>query len=82
MRVEELIDLGVRFDRSDDDPERYSLHREGGHSARRILHSKDLTGAEVMRATDTGFRDSWAGLTWVNGGGAMTLRAVSVSGMR
>lgn len=48
--VEELIALGVNFDRSDEDPSQYSLHREGGHSARRILHSKDLTGGEIMRA--------------------------------
>ena len=37
---------------------------------------------EVLRATDTGSRDDWAGVTWVNGGGAMTLRALSVSGTR
>lgn len=48
--VEELISRGVNFDRLDDDPTQYSLHREGGHSARRILHSKDLTGGEIMRA--------------------------------
>ena len=50
QRVEELISFGVEFDRLDPESERYSLHREGGHSARRILHSKDLTGAEIMRA--------------------------------
>lgn len=50
VRVEELIKLGVAFDRWDQDPEQYSLHKEGGHSARRILHAKDLTGAEIMRA--------------------------------
>ena len=50
QRVEELISLGVEFDRNHDDPSSYSLHREGGHSARRILHSKDLTGGEIMRA--------------------------------
>lgn len=49
-RVEELISLGVSFDRRDDHPDQYSLHKEGGHSTRRILHSKDLTGAEIMRA--------------------------------
>ena len=46
-RVEDLIALGCGFDKRDED---YDLHREGGHSARRILHSKDATGAEVMRA--------------------------------
>ncbi len=49
-RVEELISLGVSFDRRDRRPEEYDLHREGGHSARRILHTKDMTGAEIMRA--------------------------------
>ena len=47
---------------------------------RKMVVSIDDT--EVLRATDTGFRDDWAGVTWVNGGGAMTLRALSVSGTR
>ena len=45
--VEGLIDYGCAFDRREDG---YDLHREGGHSARRILHSKDNTGAEIIRA--------------------------------
>ncbi len=49
-RVAELIDLGVEFDRWHEQPELYDLHKEGGHSKRRILHAKDLTGAEIMRA--------------------------------
>ncbi len=49
-RVQELIDVGVRFSRRETHPEEYDLHREGGHSARRILHADDLTGAEIMRA--------------------------------
>lgn len=49
-RVRELIDLGVEFDRWSDKPHLYDLHREGGHGRRRILHAKDLTGAEIMRA--------------------------------
>ncbi|MFM2244792.1 MAG: hypothetical protein RL071_866 [Pseudomonadota bacterium] len=49
-RVQELIDLGVEFDRWAEQPHLYDLHREGGHSRRRILHAKDLTGAEIMRA--------------------------------
>ncbi len=46
-RVRELIAFGVAFDRAGDD---YHLTLEGGHSRRRILHAKDLTGAEVERA--------------------------------
>jgi L-aspartate oxidase len=46
-RVEALIALGCRFDQQDGE---YDLHREGGHSGRRILHAKDRTGAEIMRA--------------------------------
>jgi L-aspartate oxidase len=49
-RVRELIGLGTQFTRSDDDPETYDLHREGGHSHRRILHADDMTGAEMVRA--------------------------------
>ena len=49
-RVQALIDFGVEFDRREDASDGYDLHKEGGHSARRILHSKDLTGAEIMRA--------------------------------
>jgi L-aspartate oxidase len=49
-RVQELIDLGVEFSRWDKRPDLYDLHQEGGHSHRRILHAKDLTGAEIMRA--------------------------------
>lgn len=48
-RVRELIALGAEFTRRDTDPDAYSLHREGGHSHRRILHADDLTGAEVVR---------------------------------
>ena len=50
QRVAELIELGVEFDRWPEQPDLYDLHKEGGHSKRRILHAKDLTGAEIMRA--------------------------------
>jgi L-aspartate oxidase len=53
-RVQELIDLGMEFTRDETisaDGERfYSLGKEGGHSKRRVLHAKDATGREVMRA--------------------------------
>ncbi|MDA7518584.1 L-aspartate oxidase [Akkermansiaceae bacterium] len=45
--IEELVAWGSDFDRDHDDPERYSLCKEGGHSERRILHSKDTTGREI-----------------------------------
>jgi L-aspartate oxidase len=43
-----LIDLGVRFDPSPDEPG-YDLGREGGHSRRRVLHASDFTGQEIER---------------------------------
>jgi len=49
--IEELIDLGVKFDRTDQSSEdRYDYHltREGGHSHRRILHASDATGKAVQ----------------------------------
>jgi len=61
-RVRELIELGVEFTRSHDeqghgpgtekvDPtEAFDLHREGGHSQRRILHADDLTGWAIEKA--------------------------------
>ena len=47
--VSRLIKRGVKFDLNKDGVS-YSLGMEGGHSARRILHSKDTTGAEIQRA--------------------------------
>jgi L-aspartate oxidase len=48
-RVRELMARGARFDRSEPGGEVH-LGREGGHSARRIVHAADATGAEVERA--------------------------------
>ncbi len=45
--VRRLMERGVRFDGGRENPD---LTREGGHSARRILHSGDLTGLEIQRA--------------------------------
>ena len=47
-RIQELIDLGVAFSHLEDG--RVSLHREGGHSKRRILHVKDVTGKAIEDA--------------------------------
>ncbi len=49
-RVRDLIAWGARFTRRDGHDDQYDLHREGGHSHRRILHADDLTGAELVRA--------------------------------
>lgn len=49
-RMRELIELGVSFTRSAEEPESFELGREGGHGRRRILHAKDQTGAELVRA--------------------------------
>src|SRR5512134_2903896 len=48
-RIRELIGWGVEFTRQTG-KRGYDLHREGGHSRRRIFHAKDLTGREVERA--------------------------------
>ena len=48
-RVQEIIDWGTRFDKVKSDLA-YDLGREGGHSENRILHYKDLSGAEMQRA--------------------------------
>lgn len=44
-RLQELLRWGVVFDRDADGA--YNLHKEGGHSARRILHKLDCTGKEI-----------------------------------
>src|SRR5262249_38597423 len=46
--VRALAELGVRFER--DARGEFELGREGGHSARRVAHHKDTTGAEIQRA--------------------------------
>ena len=49
-RIQELIDWGVNFTKSETPPHLYDLGQEGGHHHRRILHAKDLTGQEIERA--------------------------------
>ena len=46
-RIHELEDLGVQFTRRTDEPNSLELGREGGHSRRRIVHAKDMTGKAV-----------------------------------
>ena len=45
--IQNLIDWGVKFTTKGSG---YDLTREGGHSARRVLHAKDITGREIQRA--------------------------------
>lgn len=53
-RVNELIELGVRFSQREDPQhpgsKEMDLGQEGGHTRRRILHAKDVTGREIERA--------------------------------
>ena len=46
--IEKLVALGTKFDR--DESGKLMVTREGGHSERRVLHSKDQTGKEMVRA--------------------------------
>jgi L-aspartate oxidase len=46
-RVRELMERGARFDQENGS---VSLTREGGHSARRVVHAADATGLEIERA--------------------------------
>jgi L-aspartate oxidase len=49
-RIHELIEWGVQFTKSKIPPHLYDLGQEGGHTRRRVLHAKDLTGREIERA--------------------------------
>ncbi len=51
-RIQELIESGVHFDERDtgNGGHELDLGKEGGHSKRRILHSRDVTGREIERA--------------------------------
>jgi L-aspartate oxidase len=45
--IDDLVSYGVHFDRNG---EGYELGKEGGHSKRRILHSRDTTGLAIAEA--------------------------------
>ena len=53
-RITELIELGMRFSERETDSSvgvrELDLGKEGGHSKRRILHAKDVTGREIEQA--------------------------------
>ncbi|PIB33991.1 L-aspartate oxidase [Reichenbachiella sp. 5M10] len=47
-RLKELIAWGTKFDEVKQG--KYDLGKEGGHTANRIVHHKDITGFEIQRA--------------------------------
>src|SRR3954447_21316042 len=53
-RIAELIELGMKFSERElprsAGAKELDLGKEGGHSKRRILHAKDVTGREIERA--------------------------------
>src|SRR5687767_12710065 len=53
-RIKELIELGMQFSEREDPAhpghKELDLGKEGGHTRRRILHAKDVTGREIERA--------------------------------
>jgi len=50
-RIKDLIELGTKFTPApESDESYYDLGKEGGHSARRILHAGDFTGREIEKA--------------------------------
>lgn len=56
-RVKDLVDWGVRFSSrgeidmtiTEEEAKEYDLGKEGGHSHRRVLHSGDITGRELVQ---------------------------------
>ena len=47
-RIREMVEWGANFDK--DEFQSYDLGREGGHTENRVVHHKDITGAEIERA--------------------------------
>ncbi len=54
-RINDLISLGTQFDTDNDG--KFNLGREGGHSEYRVLHHKDNTGKEIIRALEKKVRE-------------------------
>jgi L-aspartate oxidase len=46
-RLKELLEFGVKFTTDPEDATKLDLTREGGHSARRVVHAKDTTGYSI-----------------------------------
>ncbi|MDH5381764.1 MAG: L-aspartate oxidase [Cyclobacteriaceae bacterium] len=47
-RFHELLEVGARFEKGDSGE--FVLGKEGGHTANRVAHHKDMTGFEIERA--------------------------------
>lgn len=47
-RIREIAEWGANFDKNESHS--YDLGREGGHTENRVVHYKDITGAEIERA--------------------------------
>ena len=56
--IERLASLGVPFNPGETVSERWHLTREGGHSARRIVHVDDATGWAVQKALERAALDN------------------------
>jgi L-aspartate oxidase len=56
--IERLAKLGVPFNPGETVSERWHLTREGGHSARRIVHVDDATGWAVQKALERAALDT------------------------
>lgn len=48
QRIKEMVEWGANFDKTNS--ETFDLGREGGHTENRVIHHKDITGAEIERA--------------------------------
>jgi L-aspartate oxidase len=59
-RIEDLIRWGVHFDQREaaDGHLEFDLTKEGGHSKRRVLHSRDTTGREISQKLITAVREN------------------------
>ena len=49
-RIKELVEQGAQFNKAGKGKYDFSLGREGGHSAKRIVYAHDLTGKEIEDA--------------------------------
>lgn len=47
-RIDEIVEWGAKFDKNEQQD--FDLGREGGHTENRVVHYKDITGAEIERA--------------------------------